>query len=120
MKLENKKILIVDDEPGIIDVVKFELELSGAKVFEASSCNKALDFLKNSSVDLVLSDIRMSDGDGVELLQNLKNLDFPPLIIMMTGFTDNTIEELKSLGAKEVISKPIEWTTFHKIIEDLA
>jgi DNA-binding NtrC family response regulator len=63
-----KKILIVDDEEVIIDFLSYEFNHCGFQVHTANSGNLAISILKNSKVDIVLSDVRMKDGNGYDLL----------------------------------------------------
>ena len=108
MSLSGKTILIVDDELGIRELFKEELTDNGANVLEASSGNMAIEVFNKGGVDVVISDIRMPDGDGVQLVKSIKekNSDIP--IYLITGFSDYTGNELKVLGIEAIIFKPFD------------
>lgn len=100
-------MLIVDDEKEMCETLKFFFEeIPNLKVITANSGNQGLEITKNQNVDLILSDIRMPDGDGVSLLKgtDLTNTTF----YFMSGFTEFQEEQLISLGAKGVINKPFD------------
>ncbi len=109
-QLEGIKILVVDDDILISNMIELNLNLHGATVFRAGDGLAAMEIIKTNSVDLILSDMRMAKSSGVDLLKNLKSTypQYPPLFFM-TGFaTEHSREQLKQLGATEVISKPFE------------
>ena len=65
-------ILIVDDEIDLRDSIAFDYKRKGFNVLVASSGNEAFEIVKKNKVNVVLSDVRMPDGDGIELLYNIK------------------------------------------------
>ena len=102
------RILLVDDDPTILDAfpVYFsttdDLEVSGT----ARTGKSALTWLESNICDLVLSDVRMPDIDGIELLQYVQQLSHPPLFVAMTAFdNDETMLKCLSLGAAGYIVK---------------
>ncbi len=100
-------ILVVDDERGMRDFLKILLEKEGHNVLTANRAKKAVALLDNKKVDLVISDIRMPEMSGIELLENIKT-DFPDLpVIMITAFAspDDAVMAMKN-GAFDYISKP--------------
>ena len=100
-------ILVVDDEPDLGELVSFEFELVGAKVLSASNGREAFEAVKNNHVDVVVSDIRMPGGDGVELLENIRKADpAAPALVFMTGFADITLEDAYDKGATAMFGKP--------------
>ena len=107
--LNGKLILVVDDEADLRDIVASELEFMGAKVQQAANVESAIDFLKQSKVDLVVSDIRMPGASGIDLLKHVKssNVDAPPMILI-TGFADITPQTAFSSGAEAILSKPFK------------
>lgn len=107
--LTNKTILIVDDELDLREIVASEFEFMGGKVFQAENILKAQNILKEHEIDLVISDIRMPGGTGIDLLENIKSHDYPsPPVILITGFADITIEDAFDKGAEALISKPFK------------
>lgn len=102
-KLAGKTILIVDDEPELRAAIADEFELAGCKVLQAASGREAFLMTDHHTIDIVLSDIRMPNGDGVELLKDIRK-KYPgiPLVAMATGFTEHRTDTLKNLGAIDV------------------
>ena len=103
-----KTILIVDDEADLCEILQFDLEDAGYQTLIASQAHEALDVLKNKEADLVVSDIRMPGGDGIFLLDALreKHFEIPP-VIFVSGFADISVEEAYHKGANGVFSKPL-------------
>lgn len=105
--VEPYKLLIVDDESGIRDSLKDFFELEGFCVSCSSGGINALEELKNNPFDVVLSDIRMPDGDGRFLLKSIRQIHTSqPLVILMSGFSDVTPEEAYAEGAVALLTKP--------------
>lgn len=108
-QLKDAKILVVDDEPTLRGAIRFELEMEGAIVSEAGGGREALDLVKNGAFHLVLSDVRMAEGDGVELLENIKKLDpMTPVVMLITGFADLSAEQAYQKGCAGFVSKPFD------------
>lgn len=112
-----KSVLIIDDQPDMLEVMSELLEGYDLDVAIASSGNKAFEIISNKQFDYIISDINMPDGDGIELLNKVKKtLDNPPLFYFMTGYTDFKVDDLKKQGCREVFQKPLE---IEKVIEVL-
>lgn len=104
---EKHTILLVDDEPDLLDFMQVELEDAGYRVILAGSGNKAIDLLRNEKVDLVVSDMRMPNGSGIDILNYVKSHDgVAPEVLFITGFSDIGHDELMTRGAAGVIPKP--------------
>jgi len=109
MTLQNKmpKLLIVDDETDLRDAISENLELCGFEVATSKSGNEAIEILKKSQFDLILSDIRMPDGDGITLLDAVRKTNPKlPVLILMTGYADISSKDCIERGAQLVVSKP--------------
>lgn len=106
---EVKSILVVDDEEDLREILRFELEDQGYSVLEAKGVDNALSILEEKHVDVVISDIRMPEKSGIELLTQIrsKHYNSPPLIFM-SGFADISTSKAFHLGAAGVFSKPID------------
>jgi len=107
-----KKVLIVDDSNTMRKIVTRSLRQAGLEfeeILEASDGQEALDVLKNSKVDLVLSDINMPNMDGLAFLRE-KSADSAikdiPVIMITTEAGEDVIGEARSLGAAGSIKKP--------------
>lgn len=104
------QILAVDDEKALCHLLALNLEDAGYEVTEASSGLHALQLLTQSKFDLVISDIRMPDGDGIFLLNEIKkrNPQSPPFILV-TAFSDFSEAEAYHLGSENLLRKPVDY-----------
>lgn len=109
MTLSSKTFLVVDDEADLREIICSELQYMGAKTFEAENITLAKSILEHHHIDLIISDIRMPGGSGIDLLNfvKAKNTSNPPLILI-TGFADVSCEEALALGAEAIVSKPFQ------------
>jgi DNA-binding NtrC family response regulator len=109
MAAEKKTILVVDDETSVRHMLRLVLEGAGYQVTEAACGTEALRLLQDEPFDIILSDIRMPELDGLGLLQQVKKLGIDGMVIMMSayGSIDTAVECLKK-GAYDYISKPFK------------
>lgn len=109
LELNGKTILVVDDEADLREIVASELEFMGALVTQAENVSEAKQVLKSKRMDLIISDIRMPGGTGIDLLRFIKeqNIKIPPTILI-TGFADITIEDALNSGAEALLNKPFK------------
>jgi DNA-binding response OmpR family regulator len=104
-----KKILIVDDEDTLRELVRNELEHNGFEVVEAPGGAEALSFLVGNEVDLVILDIKMPGLGGLDVLQRIREDDLARKVIMLTGVGELKIaRESLQLGASDFMSKPFD------------
>ena len=102
-------ILVVDDEPDLLSMVVEELELQGFTVFCAENNAQAFEILSKQKIDVILSDVRMPGGDGLELFESVrKKYSDQILFLFMTGFSDLTVKEALERGATALIHKPFQ------------
>lgn len=102
------KILIVEDEPTISDLIKMELEMQGYRCKVAKDGEAGINLLEKDNFDLVLLDIMLPKVDGYELLEYMKQLaDIPAIFITAKSSTRDKIKGLKK-GADDYITKPFE------------
>ena len=105
-----KKILIADDEPDILEILKFNLELEGYEVETAKNGIQAIEKAKTFSPDLIILDIMMPLKNGIEVCNHLRSLPGykNTLIIFLTAMSDD-VTEVKGLesGADDYLTKPI-------------
>lgn len=109
-------VLVVDDDANIRDLCG--RALMEYRVLQAGSCQEAIRFYKKESIDLVLSDVMMPGGSGIELLKQIKVLDPNAAVIIMTGFADKEVilNALKE-DADDFISKPLNLLQLRTAIE---
>jgi two-component system, NtrC family, response regulator PilR len=110
-------ILVVDDEPDIIEVLEIVLLDEGLEVLKAASGCEALTILQEKEVDVVISDIKMPDFSGVELLREAKQIVPDTIFIMITAFAgaETAIEALQH-GAFDYITKPFRMEDLKTVI----
>lgn len=101
-----EKILIVDDEPMLREGLARQLARQGYSVETAESGNKALDWIHENPTKLVITDIQMPDGDGIELLKRIKVIPRNINVILMTGYSKEPPELAFNLGARKILKKP--------------
>ena len=102
-----ERILVVDDEPQIREMLSIYFTRHGYETVTASDTAETLRAVKDSKVDVVILDIGLADEDGLKLLEHLKK-DFPALrVIMLTGmgFVEDLLQESQQKGADGYVSK---------------
>lgn len=122
MALKNKKkLLIVDDEEGIRESLALAFEIEGYPVFSACDGADALEKIIKHKIDIVISDIRMPNKDGIGLLQELKKKVQPmPTVLLMSAYTEFTEPDLKKMGAMTLLRKPIDLDTLINLVGSLS
>lgn len=100
-------ILLVDDDAGIREMLGLALEDEGYRVIAADSGRQALELLAQNPVKLIISDVRMPNGDGGYLLDAVRRMEPEvPVFIMMSGFSEMTEQEALNRGADAFFHKP--------------
>ncbi len=109
MSRKTSRILVIDDEPSLREVLTVLFEQEGHLVETAGSVEEARQRLADSSYDLILCDLMMPDGSGLDLLREARSVDPAATVIMMTAFTStkSAIEAMR-LGAHDYIPKPFD------------
>jgi CheY-like chemotaxis protein len=104
-----KTVLVVDDDDTLREAIVFDFQRRGYRTLSAENGADAFELVKSEKIDVVITDMRMPKGTGVELLDWIKEMKVPtPVIIFITGFTDLSLEEAYAKGASAVMSKPFE------------
>lgn len=115
---EYVKILVADDEPLMRNLILRILESEGYQVTLASSGAEALEHLRKEKFDILLSDIKMPDLNGIDLLKNVKASFNDMVVIMMTGYGEAySIKQALMDGADEYITKPFKNQEISLIVE---
>ncbi|HXU79919.1 MAG TPA: sigma-54 dependent transcriptional regulator, partial [Polyangia bacterium] len=111
-------ILIVDDDAAMRDYLRDELEHEGFRVLTAEGGRAGVERVKQGGVDLVVSDVKMPDLDGLDLLREVRAVDPSPYVITITAFgsIDTAIRAVK-LGAYDYVTKPFEFDQLLMTIE---
>jgi DNA-binding response OmpR family regulator len=101
------KILVIDDEPVVLNSCRKVLEEDGFDVYLVPSADEALKAMKKEGFDLLLVDVKMPKHDGIYLMQKVKEKWSNVPIIVMSGYpTPDTITDGVKMGADAFIAKP--------------
>lgn len=102
-------VLVVDDEPELREILREEFEYFGYAVVEAENGRKALEVLNQHPVDVVITDIRMPGGSGLEFLNHiLAREGRKPPVILVSAFADVNANEAMGKGAFAYLPKPYD------------
>ncbi len=112
-------ILIVEDDITYAMMLKTWLGKQGFNVASASNIARAQKYIEAENVDLILSDMRLPDRDGTDLLRWLAERDLPVPLIIMTGYADiqSAVQAMK-LGARDYVAKPVNPAELLKKIQE--
>lgn len=110
-------ILVVDDDPGVREVIRSMLESAGYEVMAAENGREALKILRSSHVDLILTDLVMPEQEGIETIKTLRR-EYPNLkVIAMSGaFGGDYLRIASYLGAHATLPKPIQMPALLQLI----
>ena len=108
-RVAGPRILVVDDEPGITGMLSIVFEQEGYAVTTAGSCAEGLRLIETAAPDLVLTDLRMPDGTGFDILRKTRETNAETPVVMITAYTSTktAIEALKA-GAYDYVAKPFD------------
>lgn len=114
------RILVVDDDPSLRNMMNIVLKKDGFDVTCVENARVALSTLKEESFELIISDIKMPDVSGIDLLRKVKSLnpDMPVVMITAYGSTHDAVEAMK-LGAENYITKPFNLDELKIIIDKI-
>ena len=117
-QLKGKKILIVDDEELLREILMEELAYIGAEVVGAENGTIAFEFLKTQKFDAVVTDVRMPGGNGIILIKNINDYfkSNRPVVFICSGYNDISNEEIGSLNINYSFNKPFDRENFLQII----
>ena len=113
-----EKILLIDDEVSILESLKIFLSTMNYKVATASNGMEGIQYVHTEHPDLVITDLKMPEVDGLEVLERIKKIDSNIPCIIMTAYEDidSTIRAMQ-LGAYDYIEKPIDTPRFKALIK---
>lgn len=111
------QVLVVDDEPDLRTLYELTLLREGYRVDAAGTLGEAWQLLENRKFDAVITDMRLPDGLGLELLQRMGAQQRPERCIVMTayGSAENAVEALKA-GAFDYLTKPVDLKQFRTVV----
>jgi CheY-like chemotaxis protein len=106
---KNNSVLLIDDEPYILEILSSELTLLGIKHLTASNGVTALELIEKEKPAVIVTDYKMPGLDGIQLLQFLRNLNINVPVICITGNADEeTVREAWRLGVFHLFQKPFD------------
>lgn len=118
---ENKQILVADDEPNLRRVLSAQLTRDGFDVFAVDNGRAAIELLAEHHIDVVVTDLRMPEVDGMALLRHVvaHYPEVPVILITAHGTIDTAVEALK-LGAFDYVTKPFDRDELRAVIDKAA
>lgn len=104
-----EKILVVDDDVLVLKAISKLLSIKGFLVKEARNGNEAIRFLQDELFDLIISDIRMAEIDGIQVVERLRAMGKTTPVILVTGYaSENAPVEAYRLGVSGYVLKPFD------------
>ncbi len=116
--MKNYSILIIDDEETQRNILKGYLEKKGYKIYSASSGTEGIELIRRNMIDIVLSDYKMPDKTGLEVLETVKEINPEISFVILTayGTIENAVKAMR-LGAFDYISKPVDLDELDMLLE---
>ncbi len=110
--------MVVDDEADLREMLVDELAALGAQVISAENGRQAYTLYLNNKIDVIVCDVRMPSGDGVELLTRIRQAapEAPPYFFVMTGYSNLEQNRMMDLGAQGFFAKPFNLTHLRSVI----
>lgn len=111
--MENPRVLLVDDEPDLLSVCARALRRAGLAVTTATNAAEARSYLENEPFDLLITDIRMPEEDGVSLLHTVHELTPTLPMMIITGYPDtDSVDAALELNVRSYLLKPFDIEQF--------
>ncbi|CCO23367.1 response regulator transcription factor [Maridesulfovibrio hydrothermalis] len=118
-----KKILLIDDDPKMLDLLKHYLRNEQVSILSAPDGEEGLALFESSSVDLVIIDIFMPNMDGIQTIMELKQKNPDSKILVISGGGEYTgleyLKQAKALGAAEALVKPFTQIDFISTVQTM-
>jgi len=117
---KSKKILIVDDEPGVVEIVRVNLEWEGYDICEAFDGQEGWDKVRSEKPDLVILDVMMPTLSGLELLECIKadpHICGVPVIMLTVRARDMDVIQGLEKGAVEYLTKPFDPVNLVRVVK---
>ena len=115
--MTNKKVLIVDDNQQITSLLKEILEMKDCDALIASTGQEALALYRDNDFDIVISDVKLEDINGLELVKQMQSIKSSGFIIS-SGYSDAVDKEtMERMGIKGFLPKPFAFDDLFKLLE---
>lgn len=117
------KILVIDDEPGIRDLIRYVLSGAGHEVEDTGDCDEALTMMRQAERDLVITDMVIPGGSGLNNIERLRK-EFPEVKIMAISGAfgsqpGDCLYEASRAGVQKTLAKPFDITEMADVVNDL-
>ncbi len=119
--MNEKRILIVDDEPSVCRILKRGLDNLGRgyQVTTAGNGYEALEYIKSQPFDLIVTDYKMAGLDGLALLEEIKRIQPDVRVVLMTAYGSDEVEaRARRLNAYRYLAKPLEMDDFRQMVQE--
>ena len=114
------KLLVVDDEPEILEMVTGHFSLRGYQVLKAQDGLEGLKLAKSECPDVILLDLKMKEMDGDRFLEKIREEKIASKVLVITGYQDKALhEKIESLGVEGIIEKPVSLKELQRKIQEL-
>ena len=114
------KLLVIDDEPAILELMRSHFSIRGYEVLTASDGSEGLGMLEAEQPDLVLLDLKMKKLDGDRVLQQIRQKNKTTKILVVTGYQDEaTRSRVEKFGIHAFLEKPVSLLELQKKIQEL-
>ena len=114
------RVLVVDDSPSLQLLLRTVLEEAGHELYLAASGEEALELYKRHPIEVVVTDIQMPRGDGLELITALKGLYPDASIVAVSGKGLPKLQMAQLAGARSILTKPIDRQKLIAAVEEAA
>ena len=120
-KLKELKMLFVEDEPDLINIISTTLTKLNLNFLTATNGEEALELYKNNlDVDLIITDINMPKMNGLALIENVRDIDASLPVIIMSAHTEQEyIKKAAQLGVTSYLLKPFDFIKFIDLVSKL-
>lgn len=118
-EVKKQKIVLIDDEVDILDVLSYAIKSMDLDVITFNDPLNALEYIKNNSVDLIISDVHMPKIKGTELVINSIIKEAKCEVVLISGVELLKSNDLESLGASVFFQKPLDLDTFEYLIKEI-
>ena len=124
MILRRKIILVVDDDPDILELMIMVLTKEGYRAFGATNGADGIIINDKENPDLIILDLRMLEMDGIETLRHIRKMDDKVRVIVLTGLPDEadspaTVKEMADLDVSERLSKQFDYDQLLHAVSDV-
>jgi two-component system response regulator PilR (NtrC family) len=104
------QVLVVDDEPILCEICSCLLADKGFHVQTATSFKDAMCIVNKSKIDVVVTDVQMPGGTGIDLLHEINKMEgWKPAVFLVSAFTKLSVQDSHQLGAVDLLDKPIDY-----------